>query len=1454
MAGVEQEPPVVAEPSVATDAPVVPDPPQVVSEGDAGTVGEDNEQKIKQDENAVEKRNNETPAETTESSDTVPDGLPSITSDTEPKSSERPKSSGSGGVFVSAKGKRKKKMVVDPNAHIVTITVTISMAVPTDEDQPDIKDMVKKEKRMIEKPRPQRWYHIEYYLLPDEEELIKSDIVSYGPAVKIFTEHDSKVLRTWQEGDLTWISWIENNTVNVSRELLMKLFNHTVELKIWDETDKMKTNSKVNTKLSTSARWDRPLNFKLPSTKPEQAMNNDEKENFSKLSEEEKKGVKGIVLRQSKSYTKMQPKKCQDTRAIPTQVTFSTKKKEVEKKEPEKPPSPRGRAESPTPKTLVGVSNKKLDSQDGRGSFSRLGRLAGVDPAPASSPRGRDSVHSKMSSDKMSQKSHASKLKMKEDKNASPSARHVKSAESTGVEALKEAQRLKRQKKSDAAQLAAQQAADHIFKFGTCMIPVRMANFFTGVKSLTSRLSGPVLGVEDCFISLKVDGPIMSEKQKLELNPMIIKIHSCTNLPDSPISHPELKMRCKPVYCKYEFFKQPVHTSAGREHARNIYWDDVNVVLTGTLDPSELRQYLNGPPLEIEVHDRDRREEDVRLKPTLFGDDLEDEKISNVGTITSRRTLHNPFTGRNKPWDPYGTTKVDLSELLLGHKYLHIKVPLHNCGIPDVLGSKDGGDGKLVGFPGAVDGPVDRPISAGHYVSSNTMMKIKVELAHPLTTPDKVAIREPFGSTRECPFGRIVFIFDYKNTTLLHQLQNLVTDVNAQALELDDMPQHVINAALSTYKLSLEQQKSRSLNIVTGFQVMDGVMHLFMLEGLHDQAIKTLWNSLPKPEKSDVKVLYNSDMNFSERLYGPLDVDLCRVKLHESLTQIIQQPLLYVRDMVPKACFEALIRIYELTKLDQMRNVVRNDLFPNADMIISMSKEFGVPLTQADFEELLPEEERAQEPEVQVTRYDSFIRETSRLWTPIDNYNQEYVERLGNREQQHNFIYENKEDIRNASEINKKEREMNKVPTIHADVKVAHNYSSQTLNSTELAKEKLRQMLAEHPDTRYTYCQDYHHSMTVVPVNVEALRKQAQKEAKERWKTETGWIYPGMKTMQECNIHPGRPDTARAEELTERVQIHVLWPWRENILHVGMLQPPLERDCFPWDVRHLDMELYRRPKPVFGEEPVTIHMAGEKLKKERLEALRKDFEKWRSKQVVDDTRQYFHRCLMETELNDKGQNQVDKLRGLLKDNPNKLSLRKSGLHLKDIPPLNVVLNPSVDTEARLAGLPTHPAVEGEGYEKIKGFKPGPFEAHGWNLERNKIPAYDYDHNLFAERKGFDFNPRYKERGTLWKRQINPLNDEERDNHLFRIPDDYQRFGKPRPVFDVDPMPPAVTENKTISPILRSPARNTNQSGVTMSADPLYNRSVNQTMSAMMTSNPSLPKVVQQSKQMETLVN
>ncbi|XP_052781235.1 uncharacterized protein LOC128217855 isoform X2 [Mya arenaria] len=1301
-------------------------------------------------------------------------------------SGSRPKSTASDEKIEVKTKKKLKPTELDPDGHEVTFTVTISIAVPTgfqqeplhpktnydallyrrlevdDEDQPDINDLVKRKKRVFEAPRAQNYYHLEYYLVPGPDEVMKTDVVTYGPGAKIYMErHDPFIKKTWHEGDVTWIAWTQKHKLYITKDLLLKLHTHTLELRLWDTKDK----------IGMRAKFDRPKLFKLPSLKQGEEL-------------EDLGGVKTTVLKQSQSFTDLQPKKACEIRPLPKEITFQKQEPPGHKKREATPGAEKsisgasvdksgaGATTSPTPHTLVGVP-KRSDDFDGRSSFSRLGRLADQEDAPT----GHESRASKLSSRKSRTTSQASKSRV--DLASSPARPGAKSAGSSGsskaIQASHQSSNAPRRRNRKAEQ-AAQTAAEHIKKHGICMIPIRMAVLFSGLESVTNRLETPIPGVEDVFVTLQLNKPLLNDKQKQELNPMIIKIHSATNMPSTPLSHQQLKDRCMPTFCRYSFFNLPSHVTLKRSHTPNVYWDDINVILAGTFEQSEFRQYLNGPPLEIEVHDRDRKLEEVKLKPTLFGDDLEDEKISNVGTVASRRTLHNPFKDKSKIWDPYGVAKVDLSDLLLGHRYLYIKVPVHSCPPPDLLGLGDSRmGGKMVGLAGAVDGPVDSPMPGGHYIQTNTMLKVKVELAQPLVTPQEVANKGHIETTNECPFSRIVFRFGYKNTVMLNELQNLVTRINARALELDDMPQHVIDAALSTYKLSGIQQQSRTLDIVTGFQVLDGEMHLFVLEGLREGAVKEVWEALPQPENSDVTVLYHSNLCFSERLYGPLDVDLCRVKLHEPLAQIVSQPLLYVRDMVPKPCFEALTKLFEMSKIRNIRDAARSVLFPSADMVVSMSKEFGVPFTTEDFEDLLVKEERSYRAEVTTATHEqSFLRESSHFWEPIDNQNFSYMERLVDREKQassKDFLKEHKRELKKASQMNRKERELTKPATVKMDVAVAHNYSSQSLNSTEMAKEKLRQMLAKDPDTRYTYCQEYLHSMTVVPVNVEALKKQEKAESEAQWKTEDGFVYPGVKTTLEANQHPKKPHTARIDELEEQ--------WRENMLHVGLLQPPLERDRFTWELRDRDLELYQKPVVNFGvPEPNTIHLAGEKLRQEKLAALRRDKEEWKSKVIVEDTRQYFHRCLTETELSAQGRkasNQLSRLQGLLKDHPQKLSLRRPGMHLRNIPPLNVVLNPSVDTDVRATGVVPEPAVEGEGEERNSGFKPGPFPDSSWVVEHNKIPAVDYEHDKFDRIKGRDFNVYHKSRQRIWRQPILPLTDEERDNHLFRIPDDPKRF-------------------------------------------------------------------------------
>nr|KAG5711366.1 hypothetical protein BaRGS_006063 [Batillaria attramentaria] len=1327
----------------------------------------DGEQKIKIDEASSEKSSSHKQGTDSEGTPRVEDGESTARKASEVSGGSRPhssasaraKSSASGDIVFEAKKKKKRGATEPTGTHTVTFTVSIAMAVPTveDEDQPDLKAMLKKKKRVFEAPRPQSYYHVEYYLYPDDDELMKTDVVTYGMAAKLYMErHDARVIKTWQDGEITWIAWAHSHTMTVNKDMLLNLYDHTLELRVWDVKDKC----------STRARFDRPKAFRLPQPKPGESV-------------EDVGGVKVMVLKQLSGFNNMQAPKSNVARPLPNRCVFP--KTDTSRKKSPTGASADGKSPNPDQalakgKNLVAVPNKAGDNAR---TFSRLGRLAGAE-RPVQSPGGKESKTSKASGSSSEPRQTLATPKPPPPRSSPTSGKslhspsplqsrsNLRSGESEGASLSKEntgpedsATFKRRMKKAEAVAAA---AAEQAKKYGICMVPFKMSLLFSGTTSVTSRLQSAVSGVEDMFITVALDQPLLSDELKSALNPMIITVKSVTDMPDTPMSFEELRTKCQPVYVKYKFFKQPEHITEAKEHARNIYWDDKSVILLGTQEPSELREYLTGPHMAVEIHDRDRKPDDVKLKPTLFGDDLEDEKISNVGTVASRRTLHNAFHGRNKPWDPYGVGHIDLSELLLGHRFLEFKVPICNCLQPDILGTNVG-DSRLVGVAGAVDGPVDRPFAAGCYLHSGAHLKLQVELAQPLITVEELAAKSELETTKQCPFSRIIFIFAYKNTTMLYQLQQLVTAINARALDLDDMPQHVIEAALSTYKLSIEQQLSGTLDIVTGFHVLDGEKHIFVLEGLRDEAVRRLWEELPRPENSDVRVMYNSDFSFSQRLYSPLDVDLCRVKLHEPLNMVVQQSLLYVRDMVPRPCFQALVRLEEMSRMHLMKDIVKNDIFPTAEMVVSMSKEFGVPFTVEDFEELRPEwEKKPPSPVMPRAEVPGVSMQTSRIWTPIDNFNQTFVDHMAQRKEKgstQDFIAQNKDTVRGQSEVNQIVREKTKVPSVTNAVAGAHNYSTQTLNSTELANQALRDILQEKdPDTRYTRCQEFLHSSTIVPVNVEALAKDEQKRSRVLWCNEKGWVFPGVPSTMQSNVHPKKPDVARIDELQEK--------WRENLLHVNVLQPPLDRDRFPWDYRREDLELYRRPPGIFQNEPYSIHLPGVKKEAEKLAAKQKALEDWQSRVVVTDTSQHFHRLLPQTEMTDAGfysSNQLDRLTNVLKDPPRKLVLQHC--HTRDIPPLSVVHYPSVDTIARARGWPLPPAIPGEGEERTKGYQPGPFLLSSWNMEDNRVPAYDYQHPVHAAQHGKDFSGVHKERQKLYKHFIVPLSEQERDNHLFQ---------------------------------------------------------------------------------------
>ena len=237
-------------------------------------------------------------------------------------------------------------------------------------------------------------------------------------------------------------------------------------------------------------------------------------------------------------------------------------------------------------------------------------------------------------------------------------------------------------------------------------------------------------------------------------------------------------------------------------------------------------------------------------------------------------------------------------------------------------------------------------------------------------------------------------------------------------------------------------------------------------------------------------------MTFSERLYTQLDVDLLKVKLFEPVDQIVQKPLLYIRDMTPKASYQALMCINQLFSESLLRDVIRADLMPTGDMVLSMSKEFGVPLNQQELDDLKltsssleemlqnwtaenngKQQQQHQQQQKQLQAKNSVNNEDqpgyvwenaaatthvphpSRCWTPIDNFNDKYLFKRKKNEaliEARNHLAENIAAVLHVSEKNKHKKPVKNF--IVADGQ-AFNYSSQALNSTEMALNAFRDIL-----------------------------------------------------------------------------------------------------------------------------------------------------------------------------------------------------------------------------------------------------------------------------------------------------------------------------------------------------------------------------------------------------------
>ncbi|TSK16228.1 hypothetical protein Baya_1099 [Bagarius yarrelli] len=891
------------------------------------------------------------------------------------------------------------------SSYKVVCTVSMVLAVPRGyeddsviaaETDRHLKTQVKS-KCIIEAPKAQAYYHIEYNLLPDNREPIKVDLVMFGSMAKVYMDKNTKVLKPWQEGEHLWLSWSQTVKLNVTRELLIKMSSHKITFKLWDTKDRV----------SSKAKYDRPKAFRRIVEETEQ-----------------KGGIKGMVYKLRALYENQNP-------------TKSSKN-----------------------------SQKDIKTTD----YQQPSELE-CNTAPTKS------------------------------------------------ETLKEDSLMVSKEKHSHKTVQERTAWDDIHKNGAASAELRAAHFLAGEISLTDCLMIRCKSALKGLCSIMLDQPLMSEELKTELNPLIITISSASSLPSTPVAFSELEQKCMPVYCQYKFHNMPVYRTKGLSHDSNIYFNDVNVILTGLHSTEELLEFLRGPPLEIEIHDRDRKAQELSSIPAIFGTEATDDKLASTALVSVKKTSYSPFKEIKKACDSFGIAKLNLSDLLQGHRCLKLSLPIIAWN-PGTVGTQRNRWGEPESEPiGALDGQ-DNAMPNGHYLKANSKLKVQVEIAYPFSP-------ETDRSKGQCPFGRIICIFKYNNAAFLEQLRSEILRINTVAFQLHSYNEETSPQKLHGLLMDATERENKHLNALTGFHFLDEALHLFVLEGLRDEAIKKLWETvniiLMKDTKKQVMVLYNSGLSFSKRIYNTLDVGFSPVHLHKPLETIMRQPIVYIKDTVPYTCLQAMLSISHLCQSSKLEEVVQNNLFPSAEMIHSLRNEFGI--IPSRMETLMPDSSKAK-----VVLHPSATQR--KTYTQIDNCNKKYLAWKQSQANQEicikNIMQANIKNIRTAT----RNVQIPKPTVIVAkldDGQASHNYSIQTMNSTSLAKKILLEVMAKNPDRRFTYSQHYQ-SFTMDPVDVEAGHKASDTRSQAAWQTCDGFILYNKDSI-ESNTYPKHPGKARVEEL-----------------------------------------------------------------------------------------------------------------------------------------------------------------------------------------------------------------------------------------------------------------------------------------------------------------------------------
>ena len=187
---------------------------------------------------------------------------------------------------------------------------------------------------------------------------------------------------------------------------------------------------------------------------------------------------------------------------------------------------------------------------------------------------------------------------------------------------------------------------------------------------------------------------------------------------------------------------------------------------------------------------------------------------------------------------------------------------------------------------------------------------------------------------REKNLERFIYYTTYEDLNFMEKINSLFEEINQKAFDLRS-PKEIY-----TYGLSPEDRDNNEKDYISGFQMIDKVSRLTIIEGITGKAIKKVKEALPKTQMNNKTYMVFSDSNvlFNKRMYSLFDLSLKFIKIRTNLSEILTTFDIYLKSTNYREIYDAFMNMGSILKAQTLKEIANANLFPLAESLLLLER------------------------------------------------------------------------------------------------------------------------------------------------------------------------------------------------------------------------------------------------------------------------------------------------------------------------------------------------------------------------------------------------------------------------------------------------------------------------------------------------------------------------------------